>query len=31
MDSFSGGAVARVLASELPDLRVVVLTAPLPV
>ncbi|HEV8653914.1 MAG TPA: response regulator [Candidatus Limnocylindria bacterium] len=28
MTSFGGGAVARVLASELPDLQVVVLTAP---
>ena len=28
MAAFGGGAVARVLASELPDLRVVVLTAP---
>lgn len=31
MDAFSGGAVARLLASELPDLRVVVLTAQEPV
>ncbi|HEY3125832.1 MAG TPA: response regulator [Candidatus Limnocylindria bacterium] len=28
MAAFGGGAVARVLASELPDLRFVVLTAP---
>jgi two-component system, NarL family, nitrate/nitrite response regulator NarL len=28
MSSFGGGAVARVIASELPDLNVVVLTKP---